>query len=523
VSGDPRERLVVVGGPALSQVDTRDLRAAVSRLADAATALGAAAGSCLTARTALDRAVWTPTLDGPDPARAGRLRWAGELTAEVADVLGARARQSTSMADRLLVAAGLYRQAESAVEQLVGALVVGATGYLSHAVTRFVADPVAGWPLRLAGKVALGLLVTSDAEEGAGAGPGARPTAGPADVSGEPAREGPGLGGGLLRAWAPFADEALAGSGFGVALGVPLLSGGDLSVTGGARVLSTVVDSVLPDVAVEIEEVAPEEFTQAPPAWAERPARTVAEALARMADLYPLGSGVPDREPPGAPPGTVAVQQVTDADGAVSWLVVVPGTQELLSQTNPFDVDTDLDLMARETADVMVGVEQALAASGAAPDEPVVLVGHSLGGIAVTALASSERFQRRFELGGVITAGAPTATFTTPPRVPVLHLENTEELVSSLDGRSTAENPATVDRVTVGRHLADSSIPADVMASTGVVAAHQVGTHLRTLHLATGMGEANVMAVKPRIERHLDGERAETRFYRIRRVQRDEG
>src|SRR5690606_14733499 len=111
------------------------------------------------------------------------------------------------------------------------------------------------------------------------------------------------------------------------------------------------------------------------------------------------------------------------ADGTVSWTVLIPGTQEVLSTRNPFDGATDLDLMAGETADVMVAVEQALADAGASPDEPVVLVGHSLGGIAATALAASPSFRQKHRVGGVVTAGAPTATFRTPPGVPALHVE----------------------------------------------------------------------------------------------------
>jgi hypothetical protein len=102
--------------------------------------------------------------------------------------------------------------------------------------------------------------------------------------------------------------------------------------------------------------------------------------------------------------------------------------------------------------------------------------------------------------------------------VPVLHLENDEELVSPLDGRSTAENPATRDRVTVGRALRASSDAADRAASDSVVAAHSTATHLRTLELSSAAGSVQVEDVVGRLERLLDGERGRTRFFTARRV-----
>jgi pimeloyl-ACP methyl ester carboxylesterase len=203
--------------------------------------------------------------------------------------------------------------------------------------------------------------------------------------------------------------------------------------------------------------------------------------------------------------------------------VLVPGTQGLVSAGHPFDGVTDLDLMAHRTADVTVAVTEALEQAGVRPDEPVVLVGHSLGGIAAMTLASSPAFHQRHRLGGVVTAGSPTATFIAPPGVPVLHLENVEEAVSPLDGRSTVENPATADRVTVGRALRESVHPADVAASGSVAAAHGMATHLRTLEHARNSGSAQVGDVVGRLDRLLAGERSTTRFYTARRTVPDDG
>lgn len=514
---DPRETLVIVGGRPVTQVDAAAIRAAARWLADAAEHLRVAAASSAFARAALDRDLWTPVQLGvADPSRAGRVRWARALADDAAAALAVRADTCASLERRLLLAAGLYEHAESAVEHVTGFGVAVVTGAVGLAVTSVVADPLLGFPLRQLGRSGLlGLAEQADDPDAP------RDAPAPAPVATEP-DGGAGIGAWWVREASPYADEAVLGGGLGVAAGAPLASGADLSVTGGARVLSRAVRSALPAVEVAVEPLDPGTFTGGAPVWQGSCAGDVGEALARSADLYAHGSGIPGRPAPGPPPGTVAVQRVLHDDGSASWTVLIPGTQELLSSENPFDGATDLDLMAQETADVMVAVEQALADAGAGPGEPVVLVGHSLGGIAATSLAATPAFRRRHPVGGVVTAGAPTATFRLPRGVPALHLENTEELVSSLDGRSTAEAAAGPERVVVGRDLADSDDPRDRAASGSVAEAHSMSTHLRTLEQARSVQNVQVAGTVERIEELLDGERAETTFSAVRRVPGEE-
>ncbi|PRZ04101.1 hypothetical protein BCE75_11122 [Isoptericola sp. CG 20/1183] len=513
MSRDPRDTLVVVGGRPVAHVDAAGIRAAALRLADAAEDLRVATAACAAARSALDRDLWSPPpLGAPDPTRTGRVRWARALTDDAAVALAARAETCASLQHRLLLAAGLYEHAESTAERALGAVVTVGSGAAGAVITGWVNDPLQGLPLRWSGVLGLGLLAALSDDPDA---PREPPVAVAPDA--EPSGDG-GLGGSVLRGTAPFVDEALRGAGFGVALAAPVAAHGDLSVTGGARVLSTAVRSALPDVEVRVEPLDAGRFTGGVPAWQGTAAGSVAEALARTADLYPHGSSIPGRPAPGPPPGTIGVERVVHGDGTVSWTVLVPGTQELLSAENPFDGATDLDLMAGRAADVMVAVEEALGHAGAARDEPVVLVGHSLGGIAAASLAASPSFRAKHRVGGVVTAGAPTATFRTPSGVPALHLENTQELVSPLDGRSTAENPATPDRVTVGRDLAASDDPRDRAASGSVAQAHGVPTHLRTLEHAQAVGNVQVAGVVGPIEELLAGTGAGTTFYTVRRA-----
>ena len=73
---------------------------------------------------------------------------------------------------------------------------------------------------------------------------------------------------------------------------------------------------------------------------------------------------------------------------------------------------------------------------GSAPHEPVLLVGHSLGGMEAAALASRDT---GFAITDVVTAGSPTAQVDGfPDGVHVLSLEHHGDVVPLLDG---ADNP----------------------------------------------------------------------------------
>jgi pimeloyl-ACP methyl ester carboxylesterase len=317
------------------------------------------------------------------------------------------------------------------------------------------------------------------------------------------------------RGLAPYSDEAFTGLGNGVALAQPGLAQGLPGVAGGAGVLAHVARE-LPllgndDRGVRVTRLAPEDFAAGSvPDWSGTAPWSVQEALGRIDSLYPATGG--------APAGTVAVQKVIGSDGAVSWTVLIPGTQSALPADHPWDGRSDLELMAGQADGATAAIEHALADSGVGPDEPVTLVGHSLGGIAAAALVARAGFAERYRVGGLVTAGSPTGLVGTPPGVPVLHLETPEELVSHTDGRSAAENPRTRDRVTVVRSLRDSTDAGDRAASGDVAQAHSVTTHVRTLDLAIQSGDSRVTEVTGRIGSRLDGTAASTTFYRAERV-----
>ena len=159
-------------------------------------------------------------------------------------------------------------------------------------------------------------------------------------------------------------------------------------------------------------------------------------------------------------PGQVRVVEVDGPEGA-RWVVEVPGTQSasLIAGRDVFDPTSDVRLMAAEASAVAAAVAGALAraqaATGRSPEqlraEPVLLSGHSQGGIVAAALASDPDFRARHRVSDVVALGAPVGAFPMTG-VRVLSVEHTQDLVPRLDGAGPVrrEGMTTVTRDLTG-------------------------------------------------------------------------
>ena len=132
-------------------------------------------------------------------------------------------------------------------------------------------------------------------------------------------------------------------------------------------------------------------------------------------------------------------------------MVDIPGTKvwDLPGEHNPAlnDLGTNVhvlggDVTARERA-----IAEALHRAGASSTDPVMLVGHSQGGM-VAAQAAHDTGTGRFgfNVTHVVTAGSPVGGTEIPSHVQVLSLENEHDIVPHLDAR---DNPDRPNRTTV--------------------------------------------------------------------------
>lgn len=156
-----------------------------------------------------------------------------------------------------------------------------------------------------------------------------------------------------------------------------------------------------------------------------------------------------------APPGRVRISRIVDPHGGEVWVVAIPGTADFSPRagTEPFDLTSAVHLMAgRDTltsaaiAEALADAQRRLGGPGS-PAAPILLTGHSQGGLTAAALAADPRLRARFPgVGHVVTTGAPIARTGIPTEIQVLSIEHTQDLVPGLDG---ADNPDRATWVTV--------------------------------------------------------------------------
>jgi|GEM_PF-2523220 len=178
--------------------------------------------------------------------------------------------------------------------------------------------------------------------------------------------------------------------------------------------------------------------------------------------------------------GEIDVRIMTGADGKRRVIVDIPGTKTF----DPTDVSnitgpaTNVRALVGVRTAYEQGVLQAMRRAGVRATDDVMLVGHSEGGmVAIQAAAACAR-SRQFHVSHVVTAGAPLGLTVAklPGHVQVLAVENHNDIVPHLDGRTNADKvnvtTATVTRgdgtILDDHDLDRSYLPgaADVDAST---------------------------------------------------------
>jgi hypothetical protein len=149
-------------------------------------------------------------------------------------------------------------------------------------------------------------------------------------------------------------------------------------------------------------------------------------------------------------PSNIDVRIIKDANGVVTGYVVdVPGTKDwpLPGQVKSAnDLGVNVDAMAGNNTVLQEGIQEALRRAGAqGTDVPVMLVGHSQGGI-VAAQATTDLKANGYNVTHVVTAGSPVGRIDIPGDVQVLSMENRNDIVPHLDA---TDNPGSPNHTTV--------------------------------------------------------------------------
>ncbi len=203
----------------------------------------------------------------------------------------------------------------------------------------------------------------------------------------------------------------------------------------------------------------------------------------------------------------VVVTKVRRPDGTTAWSVTIPGTQKagLGWEDHPFDNGANLALEGGVRADSTRAVLAAMAEAGVRPEDPVVLTGHSQGGLVAQQIAASGTHA----VAAVLTIGSPTGTRTMRSKVPTLHVEHGSDPVAPLDARANRDDELTT---TVRRDLKDER-------ARSVLQSHATATYEETAGMIDRSRDPSVASFLESVEEALgsDGE-AVSRTYSVHRL-----
>lgn len=166
-----------------------------------------------------------------------------------------------------------------------------------------------------------------------------------------------------------------------------------------------------------------------------------------------------------------------------SWAVYVGGTVDwnAVATTEPWDLTANVTAMAGQNAGSFEAVMQSMHAAGIDGEDPVVIAGHSQGGLVATQVAASGIFAVR----AVATFGAPESRVPVPSGVATLTVEHTDDVTTGLGGASLIESE---DRVTVRREAFATEEPPLGEA----LPAHHLDTYQETARMIDASPEENL-------------------------------
>ncbi|HEV8556458.1 MAG TPA: hypothetical protein VGR06_08695 [Actinophytocola sp.] len=202
------------------------------------------------------------------------------------------------------------------------------------------------------------------------------------------------------------------------------------------------------------------------------------------------------------------IRKITGPDGRVAYIVDIPGTRPegpLQGPTNANDMGVNVDSLAGHETVLEKGITQALRNAGVPRDAPVLLVGHSQGGMIAAQAAQHYTRSGEFNVTHVITAGSPIGRMPIPDKVQVLSLENSGDIVPHLDA---ADNPNSHNRTTV---------QFDSQTGT-IVGNHGVkGNYTDAAHRLDASQDASVRHFRESLGAFTGGSKVETLQYKVER------
>jgi hypothetical protein len=243
----------------------------------------------------------------------------------------------------------------------------------------------------------------------------------------------------------------------------------------------------------------------------------VKPGLANLVDAIDAADRATKNEVP-----SIMVSRITsagDGSGTPSWVISIPPTSGTIGGENPFDVVSDMQMMGEHGGHVVDGILEAMEDAGIRKGEKILFAGHSLGGLAAAAVASSAGFRERYSAPTVITLGSPIQPIPITKDTTVLAVEHRQDPLVALGGKF--EEPSG-NLTVITRDLAKSTKESELAAAAHPMGdgSHSRGFYRTTLAKLDDLDDPSVNDVKARVAAILPaGALAETTRYEIRRDQ----
>lgn len=153
---------------------------------------------------------------------------------------------------------------------------------------------------------------------------------------------------------------------------------------------------------------------------------------------------------------SVTMQVIGPKDHPTGVIVNVPGTQtwDPRAGDNPFDATGNLaqagpghrSAGSQAVADAMAKL---YAEQGIPPGTPVMLNGHSQGGMTAASLASDPEFRAKYNVTNMMTTGSPVDSYGVDPSIRQINLQHQHDAVPRLDLGDAYAGPSPFPRVPV--------------------------------------------------------------------------
>lgn len=193
--------------------------------------------------------------------------------------------------------------------------------------------------------------------------------------------------------------------------------------------------------------------------------------------------------------GHIRIEGYETSRGRVLFMYL-PGTSNWLPAGNgkAFDLKSNLELLGgEENTNSSRAAHAALSAYGAKPEDRIVLVGYSQGGILAASIA-----EQNPNVVGLVTIGAPVANAKLPEHLPTLSIEHSNDVVPALAGEA---NPLTKNWATASRHI-------NIELGETVLKAHDISNYAETARQVDHSSNAGLVRIREQILGSLDGAKA---------------